>query len=111
MLKKRKNDSRDNNVSKKGRTDPKISCNKNSNGEASTSSQQKPSRRVTVEEVPDEDDGFISQWNSDDDESHTTTQEEVPTSQPCTVDEPGVLVLEVDSVPRGTSRAAGTRTL
>ena len=90
VLKKRKNDSGDNNVSKKGRTDPKISRDKNSNGEASTSSQQKPSRRVTVEEVPDEDDGFISQRNSDNDESRTTTQE-VPTSQPCTEDEPGVL--------------------
>ena len=42
-----------------------------------------------VEEVPDEDDRFISQRNSDDDESRITTQ--VPTSQPCTEDEPGVL--------------------
>ena len=85
--KKRKNDGGDTNVSKRGRTGPKISRSKNSNGQASTSSQNSnPNRQATVEDVPDDDDGFISQ-SSDSNESRTT--EEVP-SQPC-AEEPGVL--------------------
>jgi len=86
-LKKHKNDGGDTNVSKRGHTDPEISHNKNSNGQALNSSQgSNPSRRATAEDIPD-DDGFISQCS---DKNESCTIEETP-SQPCAEKEPGVL--------------------
>ena len=88
--KKRKNDKGGSNMSKKGHSNPESDCNKNTAEEMSTSSQgPKRSRQATVEEVPDDDDGFISQWSYDDNESRTT--QEASSSQPHAEDKPGML--------------------
>ena len=88
--KKRKNDDGGSNMSKKGRSNPKIDNDENIAEEMLTSSQgPKRSRQATVEEVPDDDDGFISQWSYDDNESRTT--QEASSSQPHAENKPGML--------------------
>lgn len=89
-LKQRKNGGGGGNMPKQGCSDPAIGHDKNTTGETLTSSQGlKPSRQATVKEVPD-DDRFINQWSSDDNEPRTT-QEDTSSSQPHAKDEPGVL--------------------
>ena len=89
-LKKCKNDNGGSNVSKKGCFNPKINYDGNIAKEILTSSQgPKQSRQATVKEVPDDDDGFISQWSYDNNESCTT--QETSHSQPHAEDKPGML--------------------
>ena len=89
-LKKRENDEGGSNVLKKGCSNPESDFNENTAKKMSTSFQgPKRSRQATVEEVPDDDDGFISQWSYDDNESRTT--QEVSSSQPHAEDKPGML--------------------
>ena len=89
-LKKRKNDNGGSNVSKKGRSNPEIDNDENIAEEMLTSSQgPKRSRQATVKEVPDDDDGFISQWSYDNNESRTA--QEASSSQPHAEDKPGML--------------------
>ena len=88
--KKHKNDNRGSNMLKKGHSNPKINNDENIAEEILTSSQwPKQSRQATVKEVPDDDDGFISQWSYDDNESHTT--QKASSSQPHAEDKPGML--------------------